>query len=160
MSLFDVSDVANPKEVSKFVIGDRGTESQVLYDHKAFLYSQEKNLLVLPVMIAEIDRSKYQDPLPTWAYGEPKWQGVYVFNIGENGFKVAGRVTHATNETDNYRFYYGEYTVSRSLYIGDALYTMSGKLLKANSLDTMEEISSVELPGSRHDFVFRPLPLE
>ena len=159
MSLFDVSDVANPKEVSKFVIGDRGTESQVLYDHKAFLYSQEKNLLVLPVMIAEIDRSKYPEDA-TWAYGEPKWQGAYVFNIGEAGFKVAGRVTHATNETDNYRFYYGEYTVSRSLYIGDALYTMSGKLLKANSLDTMEEISSVELPGSRHDFVFRPLPLE
>src|SRR3989338_3062432 len=59
MSLFDVSDVANPKEVSKFVIGDRGTESQVLYDHKAFLYSPDKNLLVLPVMVAEIDRSKY-----------------------------------------------------------------------------------------------------
>ena len=159
MSLFDVSDVANPKEVSKFVIGDRGTESQVLYDHKAFLYSQEKNLLVLPVMIAEIDRSKYQDPLPTWAYGEPKWQGVYVFNIGENGFKVAGRVTHATNETDNYQFYYSEYTVSRALYIGDALYTMSGKLLKANSLDSMEEISLVELPGTDYRIYDKPMPL-
>ena len=31
ISLFDVSDVANPKEIAKYEIGDRGTDSPVLY---------------------------------------------------------------------------------------------------------------------------------
>ena len=161
MSMFDVSDVANPKEVSKFTIGDRGSDSQVLYDHKAFLYSPDKNLLVLPVMVAEIDRSKYGEPLPTWAYGEPKWQGAYVFSVDEDGFKVIGRVSHATNETEGYRLYYGDYTVSRSLYIGNALYTMSSKMLKASNLDNLEEMNAVELPGHNYpeyDYA-KPMPL-
>jgi inhibitor of cysteine peptidase len=47
--LFDVSDVLNPKEVAKIEIGDKGTSSDALYDHKAVLFDKEKNLLVLPV---------------------------------------------------------------------------------------------------------------
>ncbi|MGB5926154.1 MAG: beta-propeller domain-containing protein, partial [Dehalococcoidia bacterium] len=33
ISLFDVSDVNNPQEISKLEIGDRGTDSPVLWDH-------------------------------------------------------------------------------------------------------------------------------
>ncbi|MFQ5871985.1 MAG: beta-propeller domain-containing protein, partial [Candidatus Geothermarchaeales archaeon] len=40
ISLFDVSDVANPVEIAKYVIGDRGTESPVLQDHKALLFDR------------------------------------------------------------------------------------------------------------------------
>lgn len=163
MSLFDVSDVSNPKESAKFTIGDRGTDSQVLHDHKAFLYSPEKDLLVLPVMVAEIDWSKYPQGA-TWAYGEPKWQGTYAFSV-KNGLKVLGRVSHATNETESYEYYYGQYTVSRSLFMDDVLYTMSNKMLKANSLSAFDDISSVELPGydygpimSMESTMERPMP--
>lgn len=148
MSLFDVSDVANPKEISKFTIGDRGTDSQVFYDHKAFLYSPGKKLLVLPVMVAEIDRSKFQEN-PAWAYGEPKWQGAYVFSVDESGFKVSGRITHALPENEKF---YGQYSVMRSLYIEDVLYTVSNKLLKANSLESLDEIKSIELPGDNYPY--------
>ena len=47
ISLFDVSDVSNPVEVAKFEIGDRGTDSPVLWDHKALLFDRERNLLVI-----------------------------------------------------------------------------------------------------------------
>ena len=49
MSLFDVSDVTNPKEISKTVIGDRYTLSSVLTNPKALLFSKEKELLAIPV---------------------------------------------------------------------------------------------------------------
>jgi uncharacterized secreted protein with C-terminal beta-propeller domain len=150
MSLFDVSDVANPKEVSKFTIGDRGSDSQVLYDHKAFLFSKSKKLLVLPVLVAEIDRSKPQE-MPAWAYGEPKWQGAYIFTV-DGGFKVVGRITHGTNLSET-GSYYGQYAVTRSLYIDNVLYTMSSKLLKANGLDSLEEIKSIELPGYDYPYI-------
>ena len=37
ISLFDVSDFANPKEQDMAVIGGRGTYSEVQYNHKALL---------------------------------------------------------------------------------------------------------------------------
>ncbi len=108
VALFDVSDVANPKELSKFVIGDRGTDSSALYEHKAFLFDKEKGILAIPITLAQIDRSKYkecsQEELRTpesWnycltsnTYGQQVWQGVYVLNIDLNGISLRGRVSH------------------------------------------------------------------
>jgi inhibitor of cysteine peptidase len=51
LSLFDVTDLANPQEIAKYVIGDRGTQSTATYDHKAFLFDKEKNLLVIPIQL-------------------------------------------------------------------------------------------------------------
>jgi uncharacterized secreted protein with C-terminal beta-propeller domain len=59
VSLFDVSDVSDPKELAKYEIGDRGTDSPALYNHKAFLFSLSRNLLVIPVLEAQIDSSDY-----------------------------------------------------------------------------------------------------
>ncbi len=44
VSLFDVTDVANPKEISSYVIGDQGTTSEVLNDAKALLLDPSLNL--------------------------------------------------------------------------------------------------------------------
>lgn len=38
LSLFDVSDVENPKEIDSYVIGDSGASSIALDDHKAFFF--------------------------------------------------------------------------------------------------------------------------
>jgi len=61
MALFDVSDVNNPKQ--KFVehIGDRGTYSELLRNHKALLFDKDKELLAFPISIQEkIDSSQYE----------------------------------------------------------------------------------------------------
>lgn len=54
VALFDVTDVTNPIELHKEFIGDRGTGSELLYNHKALLFSREKNLLVFPVDLYEV----------------------------------------------------------------------------------------------------------
>ncbi|MFB0503607.1 MAG: beta-propeller domain-containing protein, partial [Candidatus Bathyarchaeia archaeon] len=59
ISLFDVSDVENPIEIDKYEIGDRGTDSPILRDHKALLFDKEKNLLAIPVLVAEINEEQY-----------------------------------------------------------------------------------------------------
>ncbi|MFH1473445.1 MAG: beta-propeller domain-containing protein [Candidatus Aenigmatarchaeota archaeon] len=136
LSLFDVSDVANPTEISKYIIGERGTYSEALNDHKAFLFSREKNLLVIPVREYEKD------------YRE-SFQGAYVFNVDlVNGFILKGTITHA-NETaieDDRWYYEWNAEVRRSLYIDNVLYTVSNKMVKANDLSDLGEISQVELP--------------
>ncbi len=152
LSLFDVSDVERPKEVSKYVIGSRGTDSDALRDHKAFLFSREKNLLVIPVLLAEIDASKYPNGVPDNAHGDFKFQGAYVFDLTlENGFQLKGTAAHTDNETllKSGYYFYSPYSVKRSLYIGGALYTISDGMVKASSLSDLSEINAIKLPTAQ-----------
>jgi len=151
LALFDVSDVERPKEISKVVIGDRGTDSYALNDHRAFLFSQEKNLLVIPVLLAEIFEEQYPTDLPEWAYGEYVWQGAYVYSLDtETGFKLRGRISHIEDDSlflKSGSYYPGSsYSVKRSLYMDDVLYTLSDGRIKMNGLDDLHEINRVDLP--------------
>jgi inhibitor of cysteine peptidase len=148
ISLFDVSDVSNPVEVSKYEIGDRGTQSPVLNDHKALLFDKEKNLLVIPVLVAEMDLSKYKEEVPDWAYGEYVWQGAYVLDISLDVLELRGRITHMDDNADLLKrgYYFGSYySVQRSLYIENVLYTISGMKVKMNNLETLAEINTVDI---------------
>ena len=157
MAIFDVSDVEHPKEMHKVIIGDRGTDSYALTDHKAFLYDKEKNLLVLPVLLAEIDESVKESEggsvvtQQRWGsmYGSYVFQGAYVYDLSlERGFVLRGRITHQENTDvfDKSGYYYGggNYDVKRSLYIGNTLYTFSEGKLMANSLEDLHKIKEVE----------------
>ena len=94
ISIFDVREVASPKETAKVVIGDRGTDSFALQDHKAFLFDKERNLLVIPVNLAQIDKSRYGEEIPDSAYGDIVWQGAYVFDINLEEIKIRGKISH------------------------------------------------------------------
>jgi uncharacterized secreted protein with C-terminal beta-propeller domain len=141
LSLFDVSDVSNPKEISKYIIGERGTYSEALSDHKAFLFSKDKNLLVIPVSLAEKD---YQQT----------WQGAYVFNVDlSNGFVLKGRITHENETINRTEYYYYDYQsqIRRSLFMDNVLYTLSGKMIKMNNLSDLREINKVDLPVEQQE---------
>ena len=152
ISLFDVSDVSNPIEISKYEIGDRGSDSPVLWDHKAFLFDKSRNLMVIPVLEAKVDVTEYPEGVPAWAYGEPVWQGAYVFHVSlDAGIEERGKITHVENIADpeqEYYYYYSPFAVERSLYIEDVLYTISQAKIKMNNLDNLDYINEVELPYS------------
>jgi len=149
ISLFDVSDVEKPKEIDKYEIGDRGTDSPLLWDHKALLFDKSKNLLVIPVLVAEIDEEKYPEGIPPFTRGDYVWQGAYVFNISLDRFVLEGRITHLENDTELMKsgyYFSSPYSVKRALYIGNVLYTISDKKIKMNNLENLDEINEVELP--------------
>jgi uncharacterized secreted protein with C-terminal beta-propeller domain len=152
ISLFDVSDVSNPQEIDKLEIGDRGTDSPVLWDHKAFLFDKSRNLLVIPILEAEVDETEYSEADLVWAYGEPVYQGAYVFDISiETGLQLRGRITHIDDPSeleDGYYYYYSPFSVERSLYIDDVLYTISQAKIMMNSLENLDYVNEVELPYS------------
>jgi uncharacterized secreted protein with C-terminal beta-propeller domain len=156
IALFDVSDVNHPVEIGDpYVIGDRGTDSPVLYDHKTFLFDKSRNLLVIPVLVAKIDESQYPNGVPPSAYGEPVWQGAYVLNVSlDQGLQLKGRITHIENPSDleqNYYYLYSSFAVTRSLYIGDVLYTISDAKIMMNSLDNLDYINEIQLPVESGD---------
>ena len=152
IALFDVSDFENPVEVDNMIIGDRGTDSPALFDHKAFLFDREKELLVFPISLYEIsDETKSQyDEIPPYEYGEFTFQGAYVLKLNLDGFSYRGRITHISEEDkiEQQKWWYWRESssyISRSLYIDDVLYTISNKMVKMNSLDDLREINSVTL---------------
>ncbi|RJQ41308.1 MAG: hypothetical protein C4555_00225 [Dehalococcoidia bacterium] len=137
LALYDVSDVANPIEVYKEVIGDRGTESLAAQNHKAFLFDKEKGIVVIPVTVAQL-----QPGQPNNSQGEYVFQGAYVYNMTlEDGFNLRGKVTHYdTNEAfqkSGEYFYGGQSDITRSIYIGNVLYTLSESRLQLNDLTSM-----------------------
>ena len=141
ISLFDVSDLENPIELSKYEIENDDedwywAQSSALYEHKAFLFDKEKNLLVIPV-------------------GDYSKESAYVFDISvEGGIELKGTITHdleiePEGEHDPWDDYYymGNYgnSIKRTLYIEDVLYTVSDNMVKMNDLETLEEINSITL---------------
>ncbi|NOU97976.1 hypothetical protein GC093_32825 [Paenibacillus sp. LMG 31456] len=151
MAMFDVSDVANPQELYSEKIGDRGTESELLNNHKALLFSKEKNLLAFPVTIRETNKSNSPTNVNSASqYGQFTFQGAYVYKLDlASGFKLQGKITHLTDEDYLKAGQYAglnERSIQRILYIGDILYTTSQQILKATDSATLQDVKAIKLP--------------
>lgn len=154
IAIFNVTDVNNPIEKHSIKIGDRGTESEVLHNHRALLFSKEKNLMAFPVSLFELKdgqspiNSQYNHP----EYGTFTFQGAYIYNIDlQKGFTLKGRISHMDNEDylKSGKYYNGQYkTVERILYISDTLYTLSKDKIKALDMANLSSKGEVRIPQS------------
>ena len=141
LSLFDVTDPSNPIDTSNFLVGDRGSDSPALTDHKSVLFDRSLNLLVIPLTIAQAQ----SNTTCTWCYNPLVWQGAYVFNVTvQDGIIFRGGITHlATGQIPSWNN--SNFFVTRALYIGSVLYTISNNTVKMNSLSDLTELNSVNL---------------
>lgn len=149
MAIFDVSDVSNPVEMFREVIGDRGTDSELLHNHKALLFSADKNLLAFPVRVMEVRSGSDSYGMPWPEYGTFSFQGAYVYNIDlARGFALKGKITHLSGEdylkAGNY-WYDSEKDIQRILYINNTLYTLSQGMIMANSMSDLTELNKLEI---------------
>jgi len=148
LGLFDVSDPAHPVEMFKTEIGDRGTDSLALTDHHAFLFSKDKNLLAIPVTVAQLtSEQKNSTSTDLWEYGQTNYQGLFVYKVDLiNGFSFRGGITHFPEfGNPSYVNYYGQQMIKRSLYIGDNLYALSEAEMTVHRLSDLTMIGDVRL---------------
>ena len=145
MAIFDVSDVNNPKEKFVEIIGDRGTDSELLRNHKALMHMKNLGLLAFPVKLYDKkdNRAEYEN-------GEFSYQGAYVYNISsDEGFKLRGRITHIDADSDiDFRDMYGNEDTSfvkRIIYANESLYTFSGEKVKATRYSDMKDVCEILL---------------
>ena len=152
MALFDVSDVTNPVQMSSTVIGDSRTTSSILTNHKALLFSKEKELIAIPVNNYpedfEISTSSdnYSSIINSYtSYSKPYTsEGYLVYKINlTDGFKLKGTVTHDA-EKSQYK-YYTNSRLLRGLYIENNLFTISEDSIQVNNLENMEFITKINL---------------
>lgn len=131
VSLFDVSDLANPTQldVYSFSSDQWGGYSDAEWDHHAISWFADVGILTLPVTI-------------DWT--EPA--ALEVLHLGTDGITLVGEIVH-------------ESPVLRSLRIGDLLFSMSAGAIQVHSLaDPSVLVGSVALPV-QVDFP-PPLPTE
>lgn len=151
VSLFDVSDLARPREVQNWMLPS--SNSQAEFDHKAFLWWDDLDMLVLPVMIHEaIGRPV---PLPAATTGsatEPARPGAaiapkppvptaIVLTVTSGGITEKGRVTHDTAGRAEYDWS----PMLRSFVAADRLWTLSTTTLQANRLTDLATTGSLPL---------------
>lgn len=145
ISLFDVSDVNDPREIGKYHVDEKWSNSEATYDHKAVLFDKQRELLVIPISYSK----EYAIAGQQWPRYE-NWQGAYVFNIDLDGIDLNGKIAHEFDqEGDQYWYGNGDY-VRRSLYMDDVLYTISNSRIKANDLKDLGELNEVDLPFEQY----------
>ena len=134
VAVFDVSNVNVPIEKFKIEIGSRGTDSPLLRDHKALLFSKDKQLLAFPVTVME-SRNKTE-------WGQFVFQGAYVYELNmDKGLNLVNKITHLSK--DDYtmagsHWYDSDKNVNRIIYIGESLYTLSHGRIEAHGLNDMK----------------------
>lgn len=133
ISIFDISDFANPELIAAQKIGDRGTESEALYNHKAFTFWAQQNLLALPVDLYE----HFSPPAVPWEYGNRTFYGLYVYRItSEMTLEYAGRIKMADEASSPY--FYPDWL--RGIFIDDAIYAVKAETVKKANIDSVDDI--------------------
>jgi uncharacterized secreted protein with C-terminal beta-propeller domain len=147
LSIFDVSDLANPQQIHKITIGENwATSSLAGYEHLAFTYFAKKDLLAIP-----LTQYNYY-----WnGVDEIPFNGLIVFKVTvADGFNETGKVEHKDlyekKEGDSYYWCtYYNMSVKRSIIMDDYVYSVSGLGIKINDSKNMPEtINSLKFPAS------------
>ena len=138
VSVFDVSDLANPIRTHQFTVED--SYSDVEWDHRAFLYWAPKQMAVMPVSWWKHDaQSDY------WDYAA----GAFVLSVGAGGIRQLATLEHerqGSGVPEDELGFLSPWLILRSLVVGDTLFTLSEGGLLGSDLDTFETSSWIGFP--------------
>lgn len=124
MVMFDVSDFSNPQVLFKINIGDsKYTYSELIYNHKAMLFSKEKNIIAFPLNSSGSGKTNSR-------------AAIYGIDL-EKGFSLKGEIGNITNEHLK--------QVERIIFVNDTYYTLSKALVKVANMETLEVMKEIEL---------------
>ena len=145
MTMFDVSDFYNPIDLFYIVVGGRGTTSEALRNHRAFLIDPERNIIAFPATVHGYNTS------PTTS-GQFEFQGGLIFgaDFEQGEFYLRGTITHQPEGVDVLgRIVTAQRVdtaraINRMLYIGRFLYAMSDFGISAHEMVYIEEVNRLE----------------
>lgn len=128
LSMFDVKDLSNPKEIYNEIIGGYGTNSELLYNHKALLFSKEKDIIGFPI----IDREKGKI-----------FNGAKLYKVSrEKGFELIYDITSVDEDIKEKDIYNKQ--VKRIIFIDNNIYAISNQGIKAMRLDDRKVVGSIK----------------
>lgn len=127
MSMFDVSDLENPKEIFNVNIGDDNAFSEVIHNHKALFYKKSENLIGFPITDYRNNENGFT---------------IFKIDLEENEFEKYGEILKEIDYKTN---------VDRIIYIGDVVYALSDYQIISYDLNTLEKLNEVDLSERDYD---------
>ena len=155
VSLFDVSDFANPRQAAALslapeVVGDGWTYawSEATWEHKAFQYWGPLNMLAIPLSTY---RDNYNEVDGYYGY-EYKSELALIQIDGENLSRYDhGEIDHSEFFNSDSEHYWDWRDVRRSIFMGDFIYAISDRGVTVHRVSDLQLMDSVELEGNRYD---------
>lgn len=146
VSLFDVSDFANPTLQQALPVDASSTDwgwSEALWDHKAFQYWAPKKLLAIPQSTYEY---WYDD---TKGYYNYRYLSELVLvNVDPvTGLSEKGRIDHSPYYSTDPNHYWQFIDIRRSIFMGEYVYAVSDKAITAHRLTDLGKVAEQVLPG-------------
>lgn len=129
ISLFDVSDMGKPREITNLVIGESGSYSEALYNHKTVMVDETSQRIAFDAYIA-----KRKD----WSNSQ---QGALVISYRDNEIVQEGILKYEQPEVYGKYIPYGR----RVAYIGNTLYYIQDGIINAFDYKSLEKIGSLAL---------------
>jgi hypothetical protein len=130
-SLFDVSDLADPRRVATLQLGGEGSSSDVEHDHRAFLWWPATRTAIAPVTQWRWDEETETEDVRLEAVG---------FTAGPGGLAELGRASHTVPPAapEGARpDQLWDAGILRSIVVGDRLLTLSSRGVLASDLATL-----------------------
>ena len=124
ISMFDVTNVSKPKETFTEIIGKAGTYSELLYNHKALMFSLNKGIMAFPL-------SRTSDNYKS------DFNGAYIYNVSNDSISLKNTISHVESD-----IIYGN-EIRRIIYMGDYLYTFSENQMQVHSISTNNKVSEL-----------------
>ncbi|GAA0348723.1 beta-propeller domain-containing protein [Bacillus horti] len=145
LTLFDITDPNQPKE--KFVekIGDQGTYSDLNHNHKALLFSKERDIFAFPIQVYKaLPNNTNKSP---WQETKFDYQGIYIYGINsDQGFQLKGKISQMSQEQiQNNPWDHYDRWIQRALYIEDTVYTISNGRIQANDLNSLDLLNTLDM---------------
>lgn len=126
LSLFDVRDKKNPKELKSEVIGKTGSYTPLEYEHRSLMFLEDEKTFAFPVNIS----SKTPHSIDT--------TGFYVYDITEDNFKYRGSILSEKDKNHNINYLSN---IDRVVYIDGYLYAVSKNSIVSHKKETMKKVS-------------------
>ncbi|MRG86094.1 beta-propeller domain-containing protein [Salinibacillus xinjiangensis] len=148
ISVFDVSDPTKPKEKYSEILGQRGSHSEINYNHKSLYKHPEKNLFGFPAQLSETKVIHKGDA--TYEDMSFVYEGAFLYEITpEKGIELKDTITHQKKDIPHPRW---ESQIKRMVSVGDILYTFSFEHMKVYNIKEENVIKSVELPDLKRPY--------
>ena len=133
LSLFDVSDAANPKLLAQTTIA--GASSTAEFDHHAFLWWPKTDLAVMPVTIYDYNAKS------DGSYSQP-FVGAIGFHVTRDGISELSRIQHPSDSNSLW-------DVLRATVVGDRLFTTSSEGVLSSALADLSSGPFVSFPDEQ-----------
>ena len=129
LSLFDISDFANPVELDSYVIGNDATHSDALYDHKSIMVDMKNGKVGFCIY-------NYSN--------DPDAQGAYIFDVSGDEITVDGMM-QSENVADDWLYGDSSFYFNRICYAGNTYYFLENGTINAYDRESYEKTGSLEV---------------